>query len=171
MERTLSFVLVLSTGVVFFASYLVEHSLGFITRGILDMRVMDEPITIWLTRIITGLLVFFWFAVLYKVLPFVRIRWGPTLIGAAFTAILFFAGVALLWQGVVKRDLEEFYEQVSPIILVALWMFYSALIFLFGASYTKVYAMEIDKHIKPAEYAYKLKMVKDDECHQENIMR
>jgi membrane protein len=163
MERGLSFVLVLGSGVMFFASWIVQRALGFVTGGLLDVRIMQNRLVEVFTDLLAALLVFLWFALLYKVLPFVRIRWGPTLVGAAFTTVLFFIGVALLWQGVVKRDLEEFYAEVSPIILVALWMFYSALIFLFGASYTLVYARAMDKHILPASYAHRYERVRVDD--------
>ncbi|CAN5161453.1 hypothetical protein BH23BAC1_BH23BAC1_28000 [soil metagenome] len=106
---------------------------------------------------------FFWFSLLYKVLPAVKIKWEPTFVGAGITTLLFFAGVWLLWTFVVERDLQDIYDWVASIMIVALWIFYSSLIFLLGASITKAFARFRNKQITPASYAYKYKIVKDDD--------
>jgi membrane protein len=168
LERGITFALVLSCGLVFFASTLVEQALGMLT-GLLGMNVMDTQAVSVITNIITAVFVLAWFTFMYVVLPFVRINWKPAVEGATFTTVMFYIGVLLLWQGVVKRDLEDFYAEVYPIILVALWIFYSALIFLYGAAFTRVCAREQNKSIEPAPHAYKFKLVRDDEFHERNM--
>lgn len=171
MERLLSFLLVLSAGVVFFSSLVLGRAIELASIRIFDDGFLDKAKIKVIVNVLVGLLIWGWFALLYKVLPFVRIKWGPTLVGSAVTTIFFFLGVWVLWGGVVNRDLKDIYDQAASIILVALWMFYSAFIFLFGAAFTRVYAREQDKRIAPASYAYKFKIVRDDEYDEEDLER
>lgn len=165
VERGLTFLLVIGTGLLFFSSVVVERAVeyaGMIVGG-LDT---DTWIIKWIINILTAIFVFLWFSLLYKVLPAVRIKWEPTFVGAAVTSVLFFIGIWLLWEFVVERDLEGLYDKVASIILVALWIFYSSLVFLFGASFTKAYASMQGKQISPARYAYKFKITRDDDFHE-----
>ncbi|HSI69517.1 MAG TPA: YhjD/YihY/BrkB family envelope integrity protein, partial [Gillisia sp.] len=91
----------------------------------------------------------------------VRIKWGPTFVGAAVTSILFIIGYLLIYQFVVKRELEDIYDVVASIIVVALWIFYASLVYLYGASFTQAYSNDRGKVIEPASYAYKFKKVRD----------
>ncbi|RDV14502.1 YihY/virulence factor BrkB family protein [Pontibacter diazotrophicus] len=161
VERGLTFVFVLATGLLFFASLGVERLLQFTLTTVMGDPELNSNVTNTLVDSFTVVLVFLWFSILYKELPAAKIKWEPTFVGAAVTTVLFFAGFWLLWNFVVLRDLEELYATVAPIIRVALWIFYSSLVFLFGASFTKAYANLKDKNIMPAPYAYKYKVVKD----------
>ncbi len=162
VERGLTFLLVLATGILFFASLIVEWSLQFALSPVMDDPDPKSGLAKAAVDLFTVVLVYLWFSFLYKVLPAVNIKWEPTLVGAAVTTVLFFAGFWLLWNFVVLRDLEDLYATVAPIIRVALWIFYSSLVFLYGASFTKAYASLQDKNITPTPYAYKYKIVHDE---------
>jgi membrane protein len=160
-ERGLTFILVLSTGLLALASVGIEWAVGLAASPFPGEADTESGPLAMLVDWLAAVLVFLWFSVLYKVLPAVRIKWEPTFVGAAVTSVLFFIGIWLLWNFVVERDLEDLYDFVAPIILVALWIFYSSLVFLYGASFTQAYAQMRNKHIDPAPYAFKYKMVKD----------
>jgi membrane protein len=96
---------------------------------------------------------------LYKILPSAKILWEPTFVGAAVTTLLFFIGIWLIWNFVIERDLDDIYDIAASIIVVALWVFYSSLVFLYGASFTKVYAKMRDKQIAPLPYTFKYDIV------------
>lgn len=166
VERGLTFFLVMGTGLLFFASVFVERSLGFAATNILGDPDIHESVITTIVNIVTALLVFLWFSLLYKVIPAVNIQWEPTLVGAAVTAVLFFCGFWLIWFFVVERDLEDIYDKVAPIMVVILWVFYSSLVFLYGACLTKEYARLRGKQISPARYAYKYEVVHDEEFQQ-----
>lgn len=155
VERGKTFVLVLATGLMFYVSLGIKWLLQTLMGQVLGMDGIDDSILQVIVAAFTVVLVFFWFALLYKEVPAVRIKWGPTFVGAAMTTALFFAGYWLLWNFVILRDLEEFYASVTSIIRVALWVFYSSLVFLYGASLTRAYAHMRHKNIEPASYAYK----------------
>ncbi|KEO74602.1 YihY/virulence factor BrkB family protein [Anditalea andensis] len=160
MERVLTFFLVIGSGVLLFSSIAVEWGLEMLLGS--DSQQSGWTLTSVLVNIITAIFVFFWFSLLYKVLPAVKIKWGPTLVGAWVTSILFIIGYLLIWEFVVKRELEDFYDVAASIIVVALWIFYASLVFLYGASFTKAYSNDRGKAIEPASYAYKFKKVKDE---------
>jgi membrane protein len=162
VERGLTFILVIITGTLFFASMLTEYGLGLAMEVVGADADPESGLLSTLINIATAILIFLWFALLYKILPAVKIEWEPTLVGAAVTSVLFFVGIVLLWFLVVQRDLEDLYAYVAPIIQVALWIFYSSLVFLYGASFTKVYAKLKGKQIQPAPYAYKYKLEEDE---------
>jgi membrane protein len=158
MERILTFFLVIGSGALLFSSVVVEWGLerllGLGGEGVWTLSSI-------LVNLITAVFVFMWFSLLYKVLPAVKIEWKPTFVGAGVTSVLIIIGYLLLWEFVVKRDLEDFYDVVASIVVVLLWVFYSSLVFLFGASFTKAYANDCGKAIEPASYAYKFKEVRD----------
>lgn len=158
VERGKTFVLVLATGLMFYASLGIKWLLHTLLSQVLGMEGIDDSVLQVIVSAFTVVLVFFWFALLYKEVPAVRIQWGPTFVGAAMTTALFFAGYWLLWNFVILRDLEEFYTSVTSIIRVALWVFYSSLVFLYGASLTRAYAHMQHQRIEPASYAYKYRI-------------
>ena len=160
MERILTFFLVMGSGILLFSSVAVEWFLELLLGS--GGGEGNWTLTSILVNTITAVLVFLWFSLLYKVLPAVRIQWGPTFVGALVTSILIIIGYFLLWEFVVKRDMEDFYDVVASIVVVLLWIFYSSLVFLFGASFTKAYAMDRGKALEPESYAYKFKKVRDD---------
>jgi membrane protein len=82
------------------------------------------------------------FALIFKYLPDVKISWNDVWIGAGFTAVLFMAGNILI--GIYLRNVtgESVYGAVGSVIIVLLWLYYSAQIFFFGAEFTNVYAKE-----------------------------
>lgn len=162
VERGLTFLLVMGSGLLFFASVFVERSLEFTAVNILGDPDIQEGLITTIVSLITALMIFLWFALLYKVVPAVKIQWEPTLVGAAVNSVLFFGGFWLIWFFVVERDLEDIYGKVAPIIVVILWVFYSSLVFLYGACLTKEYARLRDKRISPVRYAYKFEIVHDD---------
>ena len=161
MERILTFILVIGSGALLFSSVAVERGLELLLGS--GGREGEWTLTSVLVNTITAIFVFLWFSLLYKVLPAVRIKWGPTFVGALVTSILFIIGYLLIWEFVVKRDLEDFYDVAASIIVVALWIFYASLVFLYGASFTKAYSNDRGKTIEPASYAYKFKQVRDED--------
>lgn len=156
VERGLTFLMVLVTGLLFYLSIgvkmLFEH-----------MGNSEASTFAVMAGISTTLIVFFWFATLYKLLPFAKIPWEPTLVGAAITTLLFFIGMWLLWVFAVEDNvLEDLYDYAAPIVLVSFWIFYNSLAFLFGAAFTRAYADIRGKRMEPKSYAYRFKLVKDD---------
>jgi membrane protein len=86
--------------------------------------------------VLTGL-----FALVYKILPDRRLAWRDVGVGAAVTAALFTIGKFLIGLYLGTSDLASSYGAAGALILVLVWVYYSAQIFLLGAEFTKVYAL------------------------------
>jgi membrane protein len=82
------------------------------------------------------------FSIIYKVLPDAKIYWKDTLVGSAFTALLFLAGKYLISFYLSSSSMISSYGAAASLIILLSWVYYSAIILYFGAQFTKVYAMK-----------------------------
>jgi membrane protein len=80
------------------------------------------------------------FAAIYKVLPDRKLAWRDVFIGAFTTAVLFTIGKTLIAVYIGKSDVAAGFGAASAIIIVLVWLYYSALIFLAGAEFTRAWA-------------------------------
>lgn len=80
------------------------------------------------------------FSFMFKVLPQTSVRWRDVWLGSAVTMLLFAVGVSLIGFYLGFNTASSVYGAASSLIVVLLWIYYSAQIFLFGAEFTKVFA-------------------------------
>jgi membrane protein len=80
------------------------------------------------------------FAMIYKILPRVRIGWKDVWIGSAVTAILFTIGKALIGLYLGRSAVTSGFGAAGSVVVLLVWVYYSAQIFLLGAEFTAVYA-------------------------------
>lgn len=139
-SRLISVLFVVGLGLLLVLALLVS---GFMaTLGVYIVKFL--PINLLALKVInTGiafLFITFVIAMIYKFIPEVKVAWNDVWIGALVTAILFMTGNWLI--GLYMRNLtpESVYGAAGSIIIILLWLYYSAQIFLFGAEFTKVYA-------------------------------
>jgi membrane protein len=93
---------------------------------------------------------------MFKILPQARIRWRDVLPGAALTALLFWLGNYAIQMYLAFLFTASVYGAAASIIVVLIWVDYSALIVLFGAEFTYVYAKTYGVPIVPdAEMMFK----------------
>jgi membrane protein len=80
------------------------------------------------------------FGAVYKVLPDKKLEWRDVLIGSLFTALLYTVGKTAIALYVGSSHVASSYGAASALVVLLLWVYYSAQIFLLGAEFTKVYA-------------------------------
>jgi membrane protein len=80
------------------------------------------------------------FAMIYKIMPRVRVQWRDVWVGAAVTALLFTIGKHLIGLYIGKSSVASGYGAAGSLVVVLVWVYYSAQIFLLGAEFTWVYA-------------------------------
>jgi len=80
------------------------------------------------------------FGAVYKVLPDKKLEWRDVLIGSIFTALLYTVGKTAIALYVGSSQVASSYGAASALVVLLLWVYYSAQIFLLGAEFTKVYA-------------------------------
>ncbi|MDB5315299.1 MAG: ribonuclease [Rhodospirillales bacterium] len=80
------------------------------------------------------------FAAIYKILPDRRLAWGDVMVGACATAVLFTAGKAAIGLYIGHSDVAAGFGAAGTMIVVLVWLYYSAVIFLTGAEFTRAWA-------------------------------
>jgi len=80
------------------------------------------------------------FAAIYKILPSKRIAWGDVWIGAAVTALLFWVGKFAIALYIGRAAVDSTFGAAGALVVVILWVYYSAQVFFLGAEFTKEYA-------------------------------
>ncbi len=91
------------------------------------------------------------FAVIYKFLPDVKIAWRDVWIGAFVTALLFNLGRWLISLYLAFGNVGSAFGAAGTLVILLIWIYYSAQIYLLGAEFTKVYAMKYGSKIVPVE--------------------
>ncbi len=98
--------------------------------------------------VITGL-----FALMFKALPDAHVAWSDVWVGAALTALLFTIGKFGIGLYLGKSDVGSAYGSAGSLVILLVWVYYSAQILLFGAEFTQVYANAVGSTIVPSENA------------------
>ena len=136
----------LSFGMVLGITFLLIVSLAFSAAMRALSRWWDPGSTSWIT--FSGLtelslnvvLLTAVFAMIYKTMPRASIAWRDVWVGAAVTSVLFIAGKALIGLYIGRSGITTLFGAAASLIVVLLWVYYSAQIFLFGAEFTWVYS-------------------------------
>jgi membrane protein len=103
-----------------------------------------QGITLLLWFIVTTVL----FAFIYKALPDVKIAWSDVAIGAVVTSALFTIGKLMIALYLGKSSVTSTYGAAGSLVIILLWIYYSAQIFFFGAEFTKVYANKYGSRLR-----------------------
>jgi membrane protein len=139
-DRALSLALVLTLGLLLVASVLSTAGMAALGGRI----AFYLPMGIWLASLlnftVSFVLTALLFAAIYKILPDRPLEWHDVGIGAAGTALLFLAGQAAIGLYLGRSTVSSAYGAAGSLILLLLWIYYSAQVFLLGAEFTKVYA-------------------------------
>ena len=99
------------------------------------------------------------FALIFKILPDAVVQWKDVWIGAAFTTFLFVLGKFLMGFYLGSSALGSVYGAAGSLVLLLLWVFFSAIIALLGAQFTFVYARERGRSITPKKHAVFIEQV------------
>jgi membrane protein len=95
-------------------------------------------------------------AAIYKFLPDVELRWKDLWIGAAVTSLLFSFGKYLIGLYLGNSGVTSTYGAAGSLVVILIWVFYSAQIILFGAEFTQVYSRHRGSGIRPSKHAVKI---------------
>ena len=93
------------------------------------------------------------FALLYRFLPDVKLRWRDVTTGAFVTAVLFTIGQQLIGLYVGQSSIASSYGAAGAVMILLLWVYYSCQILLFGAEFTRVYAERHGVDPQPESFA------------------
>ncbi|HLT87930.1 MAG TPA: YihY/virulence factor BrkB family protein, partial [Sphingobacterium sp.] len=153
-DRLLSSSLVIGLGFLLVVTLIINGAiLAFTDR--LQRFFPDATVILFsgLNFFLSFCVIFVLFAVIFKVLPDVNIQWRTVRSGALFTALLFVFGRFLIGIYIESSDTESTYGAASSIVLILLWVYYTAAILYLGAIYTREYATYKGVPIEPSEFA------------------
>ena len=154
-DRLLSFGMVLAIGFLLLVSLVLSAGLAAASNllggsdAVGGAAILGQVINTLVSFGVITLL----FALIYKILPDVKIAWGDVWIGAAITAVLFTIGKFLIGLYLGNSSVASAYGAAGSFVVLLLWIYYSAQILLFGAEFTQVYAHRFGSDIKPDKYA------------------
>lgn len=138
--RILSFGIILGIGFLLMVSLVFSAAMAALSRWwgphFGGWEIIAESIDVGIGVLLPTLV----FAVIFKTMPRVPVAWKDVWIGAAVTSLLFVAGKFLISAYLGHSSVSSLFGAAASLVLVLLWVYYSAQIFLFGAEFTRVYS-------------------------------
>ena len=159
LTRLLSFSLIASIGFIMAVSLILNALIAafgnYLSRYFSEFSVIFIQIT---DNVLTFFAITFLFALMFKLLPDAKIKWKDVLIGGLITSIFFTLGKLGIGYYLGRSNLTTLYGAAGSIIIIMVWVYYSAVILYLGAEFTKVYAKLHGGKIYPNEYATWIKI-------------
>lgn len=152
-DRVLSFAMVLVIGFLLLLSLVVTTVLAALSQNVRAYLPVPDAFWMLVNFCVSIFVSTFLFASIFKVLPDVRVPWRTVGLGALVTAILFEVGKFLLAFYLGRESTASSYGAAGSVILVLLWVYYAAAIMLFGAEFTRIYALATHTEVKPTRFA------------------
>lgn len=152
-NRLLSFAMVLAIGFLLLVLLVVSAMLSAVAKYVSALVPWLDVLWMILNLLVTLGVIAVLFALIFKVLPDVRIAWRDVWFGATVTALLFTAGKFLLGLYLGKNAAVSAYGAAGSVVLILLWVYYSAQILFFGAEVTQVYANRFGRRLEPKAHA------------------
>ncbi|GAC1661504.1 MAG: YihY/virulence factor BrkB family protein [Candidatus Dormibacteraceae bacterium] len=141
-SQLLSFGMVLGVGFLLLVSLVITTALAVVGRFFGEILPLPEPVLHTLNFAISFAAIAALFALIFKYVPDARIRWRDVWEGALATALLFTIGKSLIGLYLGKAAVGSAYGAAGSLIVVIVWIYYSAMIFFFGAEFAHVRASE-----------------------------
>lgn len=139
-QRLLSLALVLGAGLFLLASLLLNAWISAVDKYLIVatppkgfIRTADWAVSFIVITVS--------FALLFKILPNVPLKWSDVALGATLTSILFTAGKFLLGLYLGKAGFADAYGAAGSLVVLLVWVYYSAQVFYLGAEFTRVYTL------------------------------
>ena len=138
-SRFLSFAMVLGTGFLLLVSLLLSTVIAGVGQRVGQIWPALEPLTHLANEAASFIVMTLLFAMMFKLLPDTHVRWRDVWIGAVLTAILFTIGKLLIGLYLGKSAVGSAYGAAGSLVVLLMWIYYSAQILFFGAELTHAY--------------------------------
>jgi len=136
-SRLIAFALLVSVSFLLLVSLVLDLFLStfsnYLTQWIGDFSQLFFYFNVFLLDFIATIVIF---AFDFRFLPDVRIKWSDAFVGALLTSTLFVLGKSVITMFISNNDVVNLYDAAGSILALMLWVYYAAIIFLFGASFT-----------------------------------
>ena len=149
-DRLLSFALIVGIGFLLLVSLVLSAGLSALGKYMGGLLPVQETLWQGINFVVSFGVITLLFAMIFKLLPDVKIAWRDVWIGAMLTALLFNLGKFLLGLYLGRSSVTSAYGAAGSLVIVLLWVYYSAQILFFGAKFTQLYASQYSSHLEPA---------------------
>ena len=147
--RLLSFALLAGIGFLLLVSLILDAGLSGLGKFLFGSPPAQETLWQGVNFVVSFGVITLLFAMLFKVLPDAKIAWRDVWIGAIITALLFNLGKLLFGLYLGRSSVTSAYGTAGSLVVVLLWVYYSAQILLFGAQFTQISSNRYGSHIEP----------------------
>lgn len=151
IDRLLSFTMILGIGFLLLVSLVISAGLSATEETIGNAFPLSEFIMQIVNLIISIGAITVLFALIFKFLPDAEIAWRDVWLGAFVTALLFSIGKTAIGIYLGNSAVASSFGAAGSLILLLLWVYYSAQILFFGAEFTQVYANKYGSKIVPQD--------------------
>jgi len=138
--KFLSFSMVLFVGFLLLVSLVLSALITGIQGYFTDLLPAGGVMLQLINQVLSFGVITLLFAMIFKFLPDIKVEWRDVWVGAAFTSLLFTIGKYLIGLYLGGSGVSSSYGAAGSLVVILLWIFYSAQILLFGAEFTQVYA-------------------------------
>jgi membrane protein len=155
VDRVRSFGLVVAIGFLLLVSLAVTAALAALNAWLFSFSPANALLWNGISTLVSIVVTTGLFALLFRILPDVRLRWRDVTTGAVVTALLFTVGQQLIGLYLGQSSIATMYGAAGSVMILLLWVYYSCQIVLFGAEFTRVWAARHGVKVKPEEFAVK----------------
>jgi len=149
VDRFQSFALVVGTGFLLLVSLLISAGITALSNYLQGKINLPFDLMQIINLVLSIAVMFVLFGLIYKVLPDVHINWKDVWVGSLVTSLLFSLGKYLIGLYLGSNTLGSTYGAAGSLVILLLWVYYSAQILFLGAEFTQVYANRYGSGIRP----------------------
>lgn len=156
-DRLLSFSIIIVLAFLMLVSLAVDTLLST-AKGFLQDLMSEYTVYVMETAnyLISILVISLIFTLIFKYLPDAKIRWKDVMVGGLVTGLLFTLGKYLIGLLLSNTSIASTYGAAGSLAGILVWVFYSSILVLIGAMFTRVYASNIGREIEPKKHSVKV---------------
>jgi membrane protein len=163
--RLRSFIIIVMGGLLLIPGIFLTGEQTFLEKYLTDISpALAFYFSSGLNHLVSIIVVTSWFTIMFRYLPDGKPAWSVALVGAFLTSLLFNMGKFILHRVLSHSNIQEFYGSSGSVVILLLFVFYSALILYYGVCFTKIWAAWVVMPIKPLHHAiqYKISEIRDE---------
>jgi membrane protein len=154
--RLLSFAMTLVIGFLLIVSLIISSVLAAMSNYLSNLLGIQPSLMRLLDFIISFAGITVMFALMFKFVPDAALKWRDVWIGAAVTSLLFSIGKLVIGLYLGHGAIGSTFGAASSLVIIMLWAYYSSQIVLFGAEFTRLYALRFGANILPGANAVRV---------------
>ena len=163
ITRLISFAMVLTVGLLLLISLILTTALSALIRFAQDQFSIPPQVLQVADLLVALVVITVLFAMIFKIMPDVRLRWREVWLGSFLTALLFSIGRLLIAYYLSHSTVASVYGAAGSLVALLMWVYYSCAILLLGAEFIRAYCEEQGLDVPPKSTAVRVRTVVEEE--------